>query len=121
MQNFTLGSHHFQPQGQVTSIAVTQNLCTACIGGQIAANRAAAFCGQTQGEQTLMITGGLLHILQNAACFHHHGVVVGIHAANLVQALQRQHQRSGAVVRRCAPAQTGIAALRDDGHAVLRA
>ena len=42
------GGHHFEAQAEVACIAVAQHLRAAGVGGQVAAQGAAAFCGQTE-------------------------------------------------------------------------
>ena len=118
MHDFAFGRNDLHTQDQLARIAVAQHLRAAGIGGQIAAYGATAFRRQAQGEQAVGIARGLLHGLQNAAGLDHHGVVVGVDAAHLVQPPQRQDQRRAAVVGRGPAAQTGVAPLRDDRHLV---
>ena len=91
MPDLALRADDFQPQTQIAGIAVAQHLRAACVGGQIAANRAAAFSGQAQRKQESGLLGGALQVLQNAAGLGGDRQVGGIDGAHRVHALQAQH------------------------------
>ncbi|MNY12945.1 hypothetical protein D3C86_1460520 [compost metagenome] len=98
--DFTFGGHHFQPQRQLAGIAVAQHGSAAGVGAEITANRATAFGAQTQGKQATGVTGNVLHVLQNTAGFDGQRVVVRVHGAYPVQAIQQQQHRTTPGVRR---------------------
>ena len=113
-----LGRHHFQAQHQLARVAVAQHLGAARVGGQVAANGAAALGAQAEGEQPVRIARSLLHMGQHGAGFHGQGVVVGVDGAHAVQARQRQQHGVARGVGRGAAHQPGVAALGHDGRAV---
>ena len=114
-----VGQDNLQAKSQLAHVAVAQHLHPAGIGGQVAADGGRSFGSQRQREQPAGRRSGFLYLLQNAAGFDGHGVVVEIDGANAVHAHQaHQHlalRMAGRSARRCAAHQAGIAALRHDG------
>ncbi|KAG1246413.1 hypothetical protein G6F65_020701 [Rhizopus arrhizus] len=51
--DFAFRGHHFQAQRQVARVAVAQHLGAAGVGGQVAANRAAAFGRKAERKHPL--------------------------------------------------------------------
>ena len=84
MPDLAVGRHHLQPKAQLAHVAVAQHLHPAGVGGQVAADGAAAFRGQRQRKQPPMRRGGFLSRLQRAAGLHHHRAGQCIHAADLL-------------------------------------
>ena len=117
IQHAAVGQHRFQAQGQLAHRPIAQHRHAAGIGGQIAADLAAAFRGQRQRKQPAHAGGGVLHLRQRAAGFGGQGVVVGIHRAQRVQAVKLNNQRVAAVVRGGGTAVRSVAALRHHRHA----
>ena len=66
-QHAAIGQHAFQAQHMFTCHAVANDLVAACIGGQIAANRARASRSQIDGEVQARSFGGILNLLQRGA------------------------------------------------------
>ena len=116
-----VGQHHLQAERQLARVAVTQHLGAAGVGGEVAADRGAALGGQTQRKQPSRRARCLLHLLQDAACLHRDGVVVGVERADAVHALQAQQHRVAALVGRAAAHQPGVAPLRNHRRARGRA
>ncbi len=121
VQHAAVGQHRLQAQGQLAHRPVAQHRHAAGIGGQVAADLAAAFRGQRQRKQPAHAGGGVLHLRQRAAGFGGQRVVVGVHRAQRLHAVQLDNQRAAAVVRGGGAAVRGITALRHDwrasGHA----
>ena len=104
-----------------TRVAIAQHTGAASIGGQIATDHRRAFTPQTERKQPTDLVGSLLHIGQNAAGLHRHGVVERIHRPHLVHAHQTDHQLLTAGIGHRGTAQTGVAALGHDAGAGLGA
>ena len=119
MPELTLRRHYFQPQAQITRIAIAQHLGAARVGAQVAANRAAAFCGKTQGEQKPRSRSRFLNALQHATRLHRDGEVGGIQRAHGPQAGEAQHDLLAGFIRCGAHHQPGIATLGHDADAQL--
>jgi len=80
----------FQPQAQLARIAVAQHLRAAGVGREVAADRAAALGGETQGEQQVLARGGFLNRLQDAAGIDGHCEIRSIDIAHAVQSRERE-------------------------------
>ena len=111
----------FEAQAQVARVAVAHHLCAARIGAQVAADGATAFGCEAQGEEHASLLGLVLQVLQDAARFHSHGQVVGVHVAHRVHACEAQHDLRAAVIGRRAHGKARVAALGHDGGARCRA
>ena len=109
--------HGFQTQAQLARIAVAQHLGAACVGGQVAAHRAAAFAAHAQRVQPPGIGRGLLHLLQRAACFGGQGLAGAIDATHPVHAPQAQNHAGRGGKGRGAAYQARVASLRHHGNA----
>ena len=115
--DLALRRHHLQTQAQFARIAVAQHLGAASVATQVAANGATAFGRQAQRKQKAGLVRVLLQRLQYAAGFHGDGQVGAVQRAYAVQAPQTEHDLAPAGVWRGAAHQTGVAALRHQGHA----
>jgi hypothetical protein len=116
--HLTLDGHHFQAQAEFARVAVAQHLHATGVGGQVAADGAAALRRQAQREQPAGVTRGLLHLQQREPRVGNQGVVQRIDAAQAVHAPQREHQRITPLIGGAAARQAGVAALRHHGYAV---
>ncbi len=106
-----VGQHHLDPHHQVARDAVGDCAGAAGIGGEIAADRAAALRAKRKRKQPVDRRRGVLRFRQHDAGFAGHRVRCGIHFADLVEARERKDKFA---VERDLPAdQAGIAALRD--------
>ena len=119
--DFALRRHHLQAQAQLAGVAVAHHLGAAGIGGQVAANGAAAFGGQAQGEQKAFFLARLLQGLQHAAGLYRHGEVGRVDGADAVQALQAQQYLGAGSIGDRAHHHAGVAALRHQAHTGCRA
>ena len=97
--------------------AVAQHVIAAGIGGDIAADGAAAFRTQAQGKQQTFGSGRFLCLFESDAGFGGQRHAVRVDGADAVHA--RQAQQHFAVERNLSADQTGIAALGHDGGAGL--
>jgi hypothetical protein len=107
---------HFQAQAQVARVAPAQHGGAAGVGGQVAAQGAAAFGRQAQGEQQAARRGRFLHGLQHAAALGGDSQVGLVKKSHAVHALQAQQHLGAAGVGHAAAHQAGVAALGHDGH-----
>ena len=119
--DLALGRHHLEAEAELARIAVAQHLRAAGVGGEVAADRAAAFGGEAEREQQAVLRRRLLHPLQHAAGLGDEGEVGCVDAADAVQAGRREHDLAAARIGHRAADQAGVAALRDDARAVRAA
>ena len=119
--DLALRGDHFQAQAQLARVAVAHHLRAARVGGQVAADGAAALGGQAQGEKVARRFGRALQVLQDAACFHGDGQVGRVHRAHLVHAPQAEQHLRASLIRHRSHGQPRVAALRHDGGAVRHA
>ncbi len=119
--DLAFGGHDLQAQREIARVAIAQHLRAAGVGGQVAADGAAAFGRQAQREQAVRGRRGLLHGLQDAPGLHGDGVVVGVQRAHGGEPGGGQDDRGAGIVRRGAAAQARVAALRHHRHAMLGA
>ena len=115
------GRHHLEAEALLAGVAVAQHLGAAGVGGEVAADGAAALGAEAEGEQQAGAGRRLLGVLQDAAGLDRHRHVRGIDAAHPVEPGQAQHQLLAAGVGHRTSDQPGVAALGDDGRAVLGA
>ena len=99
-----------RPSDQFARDAVGERAGAAGIGGEVAADGAAAFRAERQRKQPVDRGRGVLRFRQHDAGFAGHRVRRGIDFADLVEPRQREDQF--AVERDLAADQAGIAALR---------
>jgi hypothetical protein len=118
VQQLPVRQYHLQPQRQLAHGAEAQHGEAAGVGGQVAADLAAAFAGQRQREQQPGAGRRRLHRRQRAAGLDGDGLVGRVEGANAVQPPQRDDQLPAAAVRRRRAAGGGVAALRHDGDVV---
>jgi hypothetical protein len=102
-------------------VAVAQHLGAAGVGGQVAPDRAAALGRQAQRKEPARAFGGIAHGLQRAAGLDRQRVVVRVDFPDPVQPPSIQQHRMPMRARRSPSAQSGVAALGDDGCAAPRA
>jgi len=115
--DFAAGQHDLQAERQFAHVAVAQHLHAAGVGGEVAANLAAAFRRQGEREEASRRVRCLLHCRQRATGFDGDGVVAGIDGQHAVQAAEAEHDGLPGRIGGRRPAQAGVAALRHDGHA----
>ncbi|EEZ75930.1 hypothetical protein NEILACOT_04002 [Neisseria lactamica ATCC 23970] len=113
---FAVWQDNFQSDDQIAHRAVTQYVQSAGIAGDIAADLARAFAGETEREQPAGSFCRLLYGFKDAARFDGHTVVRQVDIADFVELGKVQQY---AVFRYCRAAQTGIAALRRNRNAVF--
>ena len=89
------------------------------IGGDVAADLAGAFGGEAQGEETVLGCGGILNGFERCAGLRCERVAGCIDGADRLHAVEAEHDLSARLERGLAADQSGIAALRDDGDALL--
>ena len=118
VENAAVGQHDFEPERHVARHAVGQRGGAAGIGGEIAADGAAAFGAERQRKQPVGVGRALLRVLQDHAGLAGHGVGRGVEVANAVHPPHRDHHL--AVVRRLPADEAGVAALRHQRDAVSR-
>ena len=111
-----VGQHHLEAERQLARVAVGQHADAAGVGGEVAADPAAALGGQAQREQPIDAVGRGLRLGQGEACFDRHGVACRVERTHAPQAGDRQQDLP--VHRRLPADQAGIAGLRHHGDAV---
>ena len=109
---------HLQPQAQIARIAIAQHLRAAGVGGQIAADGAAALGRQAQGKEQTGRACVLLQVLQDAAGLDGDRQVGLVDGQDLIHALQAEHHLRARCVGGRAHHQSGVAPLGHDADAV---
>ena len=112
VQHATIRQHDFDTHHEVAGDAIGERVGAAGIGGEIAADGAAALGAQRQRKQAVGVGGRLLRLRQHHARLAGHGVRRDIDLADAVEPGQRQHHL--AVERDLAADEPGIAALGHD-------
>ena len=112
--DFALRGDHFHTQAQFARVAVAHDLRAAGIGGQVAADGAAAFGTQAQREQKASLLRRRLQVLQHTTGFHGDGRIARVHRTHGAHALQAQHNLRAAVVGGGTHHEAGVATLRHD-------
>ena len=111
--------HHLEAEHQFARHAVADDVQAAGVGGEIAAQHAAAFAAQAQRQVAIGLRGGGLQLRQDAAGLGGHGVVSGVDGAHAVEPRQRQQHLAAGGIGRGAAAVAGVAALRHHADAVF--
>jgi len=93
----------------------------ASVGGQVATDLAGVLGGQRQREQAVGVLGGTAQVAENAASLDHHCVGDRVDRADLVHAIEAEHDVGLVAVRSGAATQAGIATARHHGHTSLLA
>ena len=114
-----VGQHRFQPEHLLARTAVLDDVDAPGVGCKVAADLAAALRGHAERQQPVVVCRGALRGRQRAAGLDGHRIVGGINGAHAIHARERQQDLVGATDR--AATQAGIAPLRYDGDAILRA
>ena len=91
MPDLALRRDDFQAQAQLAGVSVAHDLRAASVRAQIAANRAAAFGAQAQGEQKTGVFCSGLQVLQHTTGFHGDGEVGWVDGTHRIHARQAQH------------------------------
>ena len=112
VEDAAVGQHHFEAERMRARDAVRQRRSAAGVGRKIAADGAASFRRQQLRIEPVDVGRGLARALQGDAGLAGDGVGDRIDLADLVHAVERQHDL--AVVRNLSADQAGVAALRDD-------
>ena len=102
--------HGLKAQHLISCVAVTQNVYTACIGREVAADLATAFRRQTKREKTPGFERCGLKFCQDTPRLDRHRIVGRIDVANLFEPLETEDDLVG--VRHSAATEPGVAALR---------
>ncbi|MNV42742.1 hypothetical protein D3C71_1344270 [compost metagenome] len=108
--------YHFETQHQFAGHAVTQNVDAASIGGDVAADAAAALRAERQRKEHSLVLNRILEFRQNAAGFNDSRKIVAVYGADGVHALKAQHNLTLRRIGNAAEHQSGIAALGNDGE-----
>ena len=90
-QHAPIGEHDFEPEHLIAHHAVANDIGAAGVGGEVAADLAAAFGAETQRKEPVRFIRRALHVRENAAGFGDHRPVERIDPANAVEPPQRQH------------------------------
>ena len=101
--------------------AVAQDLRAARVGRDEAADRGGALSAEGEGKAQTRRLRRLVQRLQDDAGFGSGGAVFGIERADAGHPAQAEEQRMAAGVRRRAARHAAVAALGNDGHAMLGA
>jgi hypothetical protein len=110
-----------QAEHLVAHVAIAQHGGAACIGRDRAADLAAAFGGKADGEEQARLRRPLLQGLQDDAGFDDGDGVGGVERAHAIHAAELHDDRLPALIGNAAIDQPGIAALRDERHAMAPA
>ena len=113
-----VGQHHFEAQHLLARRAIAQHVYAARIGGEVAADLAAAFGGERERKQPSGLIGRPLHIGEHAAGFDGDRIVKAIELADPVHAAEREHDLAAFAGGHRAAREAGVAALGNDRHAV---
>ena len=112
VQHAAVGQHDFDPDHEIAGDAIGERVGAAGIGGEVAADGAAALGAERQREQAVGGGGGLLRLHQHHPGLAGHGAGRRIDLADAVEPGQREHDL--AVEGDLAADQAGIAALGHD-------
>lgn len=116
-----VGEYRLDTHDVVAHVAVTNDVVAARVGGDRAADGRGAAGAPVGGELAAGGMGGVLDCLDGDASLGGDRPAVGVDRDDLVETGNRQHDRRPVGGRVGAVAQTAVAALRNDGHAVFGA
>ena len=116
--DLTIGQDRLKAQDQIAHRTIAQHRRAARIGRDQPANGCRAFGRQAKREMSTLGGRGLMDSGQGDARLNHDHIVKGLDLTDRLHPLERQQHLA---VGDLSPDQSGVAALRGDGHARLGA